>query len=187
MDKRLKHIETALGITLPGAYVRFLETQQSSESLLVTDLVTLYGTDDLIERNQTYSVQRYLPTYISIGDDSGGSGIFLDTTSGQPTVYTTGYGALDPDCMEVLSDDFTDWTLQGYSLDIIREAPAVIAFRESETYRLRSAWMALHKALSALETERPQIDLKTYLRRKRDLQKEIQDFEIQHAGKHYRL
>ncbi|RBL88829.1 SMI1/KNR4 family protein [Chitinophaga flava] len=187
MDKQLKHIETALGITLPGAYIRFLETQQSSESLLVTDLVTLYGTDDLIERNQTYAVQQYLPSYISIGDDSGGQGIFLDTSSTQATVYTTGYGALDPDCMEVLNDDFTEWTRQGYSLNIIRESPGVLAFRETETFRLRSSWMALHKALSVLETERPQIDLKTYLRRKRDLQKEMQDFEVKHAGKRYRL
>lgn len=177
MDNTLSHIATALGITLPGAYARFLETEQLRESRLVTDLVNLYGTDDLVARNEDYQVQQYLPGYISIADDSGGCGIFLDTTRPTLTVYTTGYGALDPECMDVLSDDFLQWAEQGYSLDVLREAPAFTAARHSEKNLLRNEWIRLHQALSALEAEKPRMDLKTYLLQKRQLQKDIQDFE----------
>lgn len=109
MVNRFQQIATALGITLPGAYARFIETEQLQESRLVTDLVNLYGTDDLVTRNNDYQVQHYLPGYLSIADDSGGCGIFLNTTETTLTVYTTGYGALDLACMDVLSDDFLQW------------------------------------------------------------------------------
>ncbi|NML41839.1 hypothetical protein HHL17_31940 [Chitinophaga sp. G-6-1-13] len=183
MDKILSRITTALGITLPGAYARFLETEQLQESRLVTDLVNLYGTDDLVTRNEDYQVQRYLPGYLSIADDSGGRGIFLHTTQPTLTVYITGYGALDPECMDVLSDDFLQWAQQGYSLEVLREAPAFIAARHSEKNLLRNEWIKLHQALSALEAEKSQMDLKTYLLQKRRLQQEIQDFETRNAGK----
>ncbi|SJZ56617.1 hypothetical protein SAMN04488128_101747 [Chitinophaga eiseniae] len=186
MDNRLQQIAAALGITLPGAYARFLETEQLHESRLVTDLVNLYGTDDLLTRNNDYEVQRYLPGYLSIADDSGGRGIFLDTTRPTLTVYTTGYGALDPECMDVLSDDFLQWTEQGYSLDVIREAPAFTTARHSEKNLLRNEWIRLHQAVSGLEAEKSRLDLKTYLLQKRRLQQEIQNFETRNAGKPYR-
>ncbi|QJB33206.1 hypothetical protein HF329_18545 [Chitinophaga oryzae] len=186
MDNRLQQIATALGITLPGAYARFLETEQLQESRLVTDLVNLYGTEDLVARNYDYQVQQYLPGYLSIADDSGGCGIFLNTTETTLTVYTTGYGALDPGCMDVLSDDFLQWAQQGYSLEVLREAPAFIAARHAEKNLLRNEWIRLHQALSRLETEKPLLDLKTYLLQKRRLQQEIEDFETRNAGKSYR-
>ncbi|MBC9932355.1 SMI1/KNR4 family protein [Chitinophaga qingshengii] len=177
MDNHLQDISTALGITLPGAYARFLETAQLRESRLVTDLVNLYGTNDLITRNQDYQVQKYLPGYLSIGDDSGGRGILLNTTATTPTLYITGYGALDPDCLDVLSDDFLRWAAQGYSLEIIREAPAFIAARNSPAAQLRNALAQLYKALSNLEAAKSGMDLKTYLLQKRRLQQEIQHLE----------
>lgn len=186
MVNHLQQIATALGITLPGAYARFLETEQLRESRLVTDLVNLYGTDDLVTRNNDYQVQQYLPGYLSIADDSGGCGIFLDTTQPTLIVYTTGYGALDPECMDVLSDDFLQWAQQGYSLEVLREAPAFITARHSEKNLLRNEWIRLHQALSGLEAEKSGLDLKTYLLQKRRLQQEIQDFETRNAGKSYR-
>ncbi|WP_343743761.1 hypothetical protein [Chitinophaga sp.] len=181
MDNILSQITTALGIPLPGAYARFLETEQLRESRLVTDLVNLYGTNDIVTRNQDYEVQRYLPGYLSIADDSGGCGIFLNTTQPSLTVYITGYGALDPGCMDVLSDDFLQWAQQGYSLEVLREAPAFIAARQSPENLLRNERIKLHQALSALEAEKSRMDLKTYLLRKRQLQQEIQDFDARNG------
>ncbi|SEW54336.1 SMI1 / KNR4 family (SUKH-1) [Chitinophaga arvensicola] len=181
-------IEKALGITLPGAYRDFLSQASMQEDLPATDLVLLYGTGILLQRNADYEVQRYLPSWISIGDNSGGAAICLHCEPGDPAVYLTGYGALDTGSMEVIGHDFNAWVAGGFSLDVLREAPDVVAFRSSETYKLRKAFMALHQALRTLESARAGgLDLKSYMLQKRILQQQLKDFETQHAGKKYRL
>ncbi|MCW3467339.1 SMI1/KNR4 family protein [Chitinophaga nivalis] len=183
----LQIIEQALGITLPGAYVTFLRQQQlMEEGRLMTDLVYLYGLAELAGQNTLYEVQHYLPGYLTIGDDSGGQAICLHCAATDSTVYITGHGALDTGSLQVLSDNFSDWVAQGYSLDVIRESPDILAFRQSDTWQLRAAWQALHLALKKLEAEKSKgMDLKTYLLQKRQLQQEIVTFETLHAGKKY--
>lgn len=185
-NKLIEDIEEALGLVLPGAYRNYLR-QHLAEDRPVTDLILLYGMGMLVQRNNDYEVQRYLPSWISIGDDSGGRAICLHCDPNDPAVYITGYGALDTGSMEVLSNNFDAWVQDGFSLDITREAPDVIAFRSSETFQLRSEWMALHRALTKLESAKATLDLKSYIQQKRVLQQQLKDFEQQHTGKNYRL
>ncbi|PSL47806.1 SMI1/KNR4 family protein SUKH-1 [Chitinophaga niastensis] len=183
----IQHIEQALGITLPGAYAAYLLALQQ-EGGLVTDLVHLYGMNHLIQRNNDYQVQHYLPQYISIGDDSGGQAICLHCNGTDNTVYITGYGALDTGSMEVLSTGFDTWVQEGFPLGIIRESPDVITFHASETYQLRTAYYSMMRALQQLDADKSNgVDLKTYILQKRVLQQQIKDFEILHAGKKYQL
>lgn len=184
-DKQIADIEKALGLVLPGAYRDYLQ-QHLAEDRPVTDLILLYGSHILVQRNNDYEVQHYLPSWISIGDDSGGRAICLHCNPNDPAVYITGYGALDTGSMEVLSTGFEAWVQDGFPLDIIREAPDLIAFRSSETFQLRSAWMALHRALAKLESAKATLDLKSYIQQKRMLQQQLKHFEQQHAGKNYR-
>lgn len=188
MENNINDIEKALGIRLPGAYRHFLLRAQLTGDGVVGGYLHLYGTGNLLERNTTYEVQKYLPDYISIGDDNGGQAICLHCNDHDETVYLTGYGALDTGSMAVLSDNFTDWIQNRCSLDIIRESPDMLAFRASETYQLRIAYQELHRALTQLETAKATgMDLKTYLTQKRALQQQLKDFEGQHAGKKYRV
>jgi hypothetical protein len=188
MNNSIADIEKALGIVLPGAYRNFLLQEQLTGERMVTGLVLLYGTDMLVTFNTMYEVQRYLPAYITIGDDSGGRAICLHCNDSDENVYITGHGALDTGSMEVLSTDFNTWVQQGYSLDIIREAPDTVAFHATETWQLRAAWQALHLAVKELEVKKTTgMDLKTYLTQKRVLQQQIKDFEVLHAGKKYRV
>lgn len=188
MNNNIADIEKALGIRLPGAYHSFLLQEQFTGERLVNDLLLLYGTDILEERNNSYQVQKYLPGYISIGDDSGGKAILLHAGAPDENVYMTGYGALDTGSLEVLATDFNTWVQQGFPLEAIREAPDVIAFRASDTFHLRTAWQEIHRALTQLEAEKAKgMELKNYLTQKRILQQQLKDFELQHAGKNYRL
>lgn len=187
-NNSLIQLEQALGLILPGAYRDFLAQPALREDYPATDLVLLYGADTLLQRNADYQVQHYLPAWVSIGDNSGGSAICLHCQPDDPAVYLTGYGALDTGSMEVISPDFNTWIKEGFSLDVIREAPDVVAFRSSETYQLRGAYMALHRALTALEAAKAAgLDLKSYMQQKRTLQQQLKDFETLHAGKKYRL
>lgn len=188
MHNNINDIEKALGVVLPGAYRNFLLQAQLTADGVVRDLLHLYGTGNLLERNTTYEVQKYLPAYISIGDDSGGQAICLHCNDHDEKVYLTGYGALDTGSMAILSDSFTDWIQNGCSLDIIRESPDVVAFHASDTYQLRKTYQELHQALAILEAAKAAgMELKIYLTQKRALQQKIKDFEIQHAGKNYRV
>jgi hypothetical protein len=187
MHNNINDIEKALGVLLPGAYRQFLLQEQLTVDV-IGNFLLLYGTNSLLERNTTYEVQKYLPAYISIGDDNGGQAICLHCNDHDEKVYLTGYGALDTGSMAVLSDSFTDWIQNGCSLDIIRESPDVLAFRASDTYQLRITYQEMHRALTQLEAAKAAgMDLKTYLTQKRVLQQQLKDFEIQHAGKKYRV
>ena len=188
MNNNINAIEKALGIVLPGAYRTFLLQEQLTADRPIGDLLLLYGTNSLLERNTTCEVQKYLPDYISIGDDSGGQAICLHGGDDDETVYITGYGALDTGSMAVLSDHFTTWIQQGCSLDILRESPDMQAFHASDIFPLRAAYQELHRALAQLETGKANgMELKTYLTQKRVLQQQLKDFEIAHAGKKYRV
>lgn len=187
MHNNINDIEKALGVVLPGAYRHFLLQEQLTTDR-IGNLLLLYGTNSLLERNTTYAVQKYLPAYISIGDDSGGQAICLHCSSNDEKVYITGYGALDTGSMAVLSNNFTDWIQNGCSLDIIRESPDALAFHASDTYQLRITYQEMHQALAQLEAAKGAgMDLKTYLTQKRVSQQKIKDFEIQHASKKYRV
>jgi SMI1 / KNR4 family (SUKH-1) len=188
MNNKIHDIEKALGVQLPGAYRNFLLQEHLTADRAVSDLLLLYGTGSLPERNTTYEVQKYLPDYISIGDDSGGQAICLHCNGNDHTVYITGYGALDTGSMAVLSDHFTTWIQHGCSLNILRESPDLLALRASDTFSLSAAYQELHRTLTQLEAAKTNgMDLKTYLTQKRVLQQQLKDFEIQHAGKKYRI
>lgn len=44
---------------------------------MLNDLVQIYATDMIAERNQTYEIGSSFPGYLSIGDDSGGRLILM--------------------------------------------------------------------------------------------------------------
>jgi hypothetical protein len=112
-DQQITEAENELGVKFPKEY-RLLLT--SSDGLFANDLVKLYPTGEIAERNSTFEVAKYLPGYIMIGDDSGGSGIFIDTVSSSSPVYQIGHGSLDLSDAVVLAPTLTDWINQGFPL-----------------------------------------------------------------------
>jgi hypothetical protein len=112
-DQQIAEAESEMGIKFPEEH-RLLLTY--SNGLFANDLVTLYSTEDIAERNSTYEIAEYLPGYLMIGDDSGGSGIFLDTGSNPSPVYLMGHGSLDVSIAIVLAPSMTDWINQKFKL-----------------------------------------------------------------------
>jgi hypothetical protein len=109
-DNRMD-ITTLLGKSPPQAYVAFLNAHARCES--VGDIL-LYGTQDIVERNETYEVPRYCPGYATIGDDGGGRAIMLNLSDG--SLFIVGHGAIMPDYLESIANDFTTWYQQGCPL-----------------------------------------------------------------------
>lgn len=81
--------------------------------VLLPDGVLVYGPQAIRERNETYEVREYAPDWVLIGDDSGGSGLFMrrhgrDRTS----VFRLDLGAIEPDVErggERVTDDLIGW------------------------------------------------------------------------------
>ncbi|WP_329071241.1 SMI1/KNR4 family protein [Streptomyces sp. NBC_01429] len=88
---------------------------RSTPGVLLPNGVLIYGPHSILERNETYQVGEYAPDWVLIGDDSGGSGLFMrrhpcDRTS----VYLLDLGAGEQDIdscgvSEKLTDDLLDW------------------------------------------------------------------------------
>ncbi len=179
MDSPLfETVDQALQIQLPPFYHALAqEFGLASQGVALTDLTTLYGLDELVERNRTYEVQRYLPGYLLIGDNSGGGGILLSADgSGDSAIYTCGLGALAPDELAVLAMSVAHWRTLGWPSDgHVWYAPRYLTEQLNST-----AWQAkirqsaidgfLHQQLAELESQRAEVDAKDYLQRKRVLQ-----------------
>ena len=63
----------------PGSWItRFWS---SCDGAMIEDLVKIYSTDEMAERQQTYEIAEYFPGYLLIGDDSGGRLILVDRSA----------------------------------------------------------------------------------------------------------
>lgn len=102
----MKEIEEYFGAKLPETYKAFLKHHSNEYQ---NDLVVLYVSGDIIERNETYETKEYAPGYIAIGDDSGGSAFLLKLEENDPPVHIVGHGSMDPDYMELVSNSFSEW------------------------------------------------------------------------------
>ena len=72
------------------------------------DFVLLYGQSDLTERNETLEVQTYLPDWVAIGDDGGGTALLM-RLDGSPSVFRCGQGAIGSVAPELIADSFSIW------------------------------------------------------------------------------
>jgi len=72
----------------------------------------IYGSGELVERNQTYQVSAYLPAHVAIGDDGGGQMFLLRHGVASP-VLRIDMGALGSMTPDVMAKSIEDWINQG--------------------------------------------------------------------------
>lgn len=108
---QLSELQGKLHIQLPDAYVQMLN---SANGFSLQSGVTIYSSDELVERNETFEVKKYAPGYLSIGDDSGGRSIMIPLTSNG--VFLVDQGSMVPDDFERISISITDWITGGCAL-----------------------------------------------------------------------
>ncbi|MET9398738.1 SMI1/KNR4 family protein [Kitasatospora sp. NPDC002965] len=86
---------------------------RSTPGVLLDSGVLVYGPHGIRERNETFEVARYAPEWVLIGDDSGGTGLFMRRHGRDRTrVYRLGLGAIDENVEtegELVTDDLLTW------------------------------------------------------------------------------
>jgi len=114
-DADIAEIELALGVKLRGAYANYLKfTTEFPRG----DGLLLYGADAIVERNNTFGVQEYLPRFVLIGDDSGGRGFLVkDALLSDARVYFSDLGCLfEEEQLAELAASFECWREDGLPL-----------------------------------------------------------------------
>ncbi|MFJ1847739.1 SMI1/KNR4 family protein [Streptomyces sp. NPDC088146] len=90
---------------------------RSTPGVLLDNGVLVYGPHCIAERNETFEVPRYAPEWVLVGDDSGGSGLFMRRHGRDRTrVFRLGLGAIDADIEgegEPVTDDLLGWLRAG--------------------------------------------------------------------------
>jgi len=72
----------------------------------------IYGTEEIIERNETWEVNEYAKGYVAIGDDGGGT-VFLMELDIAGTVFAVGCGDMNPQNASIIAVDFKSWIDSG--------------------------------------------------------------------------
>lgn len=94
-------------ITLPIIYCNWLK--ENTEGVIEENGVCLYGLNDLVERNETYETQKYMPSYYIIGDDSGDTVYVMEKNISSTAVYSVGMGDMDENNVVKISENFLEW------------------------------------------------------------------------------
>lgn len=109
-DHQILHIEKRLNCQLPSAYIHVLK---ESNGLSFTNGVFIYGTEDILERNETWEVAEYAKGYIAIGDDSGGMVFLMAIKAENYRVFAVDGGDMNPQHATLVTSDLCKWRQDG--------------------------------------------------------------------------
>lgn len=73
----------------------------------------IYGTEDLIERNETWEVNEYAKGYVAIGDDGGGNVFLMELNVEESKIFVLDCGDMNPQNATIIATDFNSWIDSG--------------------------------------------------------------------------
>lgn len=191
MEKQLQAISTAMGLQFPESYINFMVQHQVVDSKLLNDLTLVYGTTDIASRNLDYEISAYLPGYLLIGNDGGDNGIVIKANgSSDSNIYLCPLGSLAEEDLAIIAYDINEWASRNYdAVNVLQESSSIREFHESDIFKLRLKYAELKSALKDIEDRKSRgiLSLKDYLLEKKVAQQALNNFEVLHEGKQYRL
>lgn len=67
----------SVGIGIPDEYTQFISKISEVGILVKNDFyIRIWGAKGCMEMNESYNIQKYIPSALAIGDDEGGQTIF---------------------------------------------------------------------------------------------------------------
>ncbi|GKV57330.1 hypothetical protein NCCP2222_32770 [Sporosarcina sp. NCCP-2222] len=107
-------LESEMNVTLPNGYKELLT---STNGLSLGGGLVIYGTEDLMERNETWEVSEYAGGYVAIGDDGGGNVFLMRQELEAMEVLLVDAGDMNPKNATVLSPDLLDWVTNEFPIN----------------------------------------------------------------------
>ncbi|PRO42084.1 SMI1/KNR4 family protein [Bacillus sp. LLTC93] len=109
-DIHIKEAEFQLNMILPHAYKALLK---HTNGLSIGGELLLYGTEDIVERNETREVHHYANGYVAIGDDGGGQVFLMQQAEEEKKVWIVDAGVMDPQHAELMTENLIKWVSDG--------------------------------------------------------------------------
>jgi hypothetical protein len=107
-------------ITVPSDYLNVIREMTEVEILINNDkYFRIWSPAGCIEMNEEYQVQNYIPESLAIGDDEGGSALILMTGKQGFGIYKVGFGDLDIEDAEFVSETLEGLLTKGSGVDVI--------------------------------------------------------------------
>lgn len=98
-------------IDLPQCYIKLIK---KVNGFIDKKGIKIYSINEIKERNETFEVDKYLPGYVAIGDDSGENLLIMSACSSAKKVYISDCGSLFLDEREdLVTYDFEEWIENG--------------------------------------------------------------------------
>ena len=120
-DIEIQEIEDVMKVELPNVHKDLLKY---TNGFSIGGGLIIYGTDDIIERNETWEVTEYANGYVAIGDDGSGNVFLMSQGADVRAVRAVDSGDMNLNHATVVTLDFIDWVNTGclnQKIQIIKE------------------------------------------------------------------
>ncbi|MGE6630404.1 SMI1/KNR4 family protein [Bacillus sp. NPDC077027] len=114
-DINIKKAEAELNMVLPHAYTALLK---QINGFSIDGELLIYGTEDIVERNETWEVHDYANGYVEIGDDGGGQVFLMRQAEEEKKVWIVDAGVIDPQHVEMMTLDLIKWVSDGCIIEV---------------------------------------------------------------------
>ncbi|SFK18876.1 MULTISPECIES: SMI1/KNR4 family protein [unclassified Bacillus (in: firmicutes)] len=109
-DIEIQELEDLMKMEFPNAYKDLL---RYTNGFSIGGGLTIYGTEDILERNETWEVTEYASGYVSIGDDGSGNVFLMLQSADVKELLVVDSDDMDPNHATVITLDFSDWVNAG--------------------------------------------------------------------------
>lgn len=109
-DIEIQEVENLLKLELPNVYKDLL---RYTNGFSIGGGLVIYGTEDLVERNETWEVDEYASGFVAIGDDGGGNVFLMFQDADEKEVLVIDSGDMNPSHSNLVTSDFNKWVNSG--------------------------------------------------------------------------
>lgn len=118
-DNELNKKEVEMGLKFPKVFRELLKLTNGFET---EEGVVIFGTDIIIERNQTYEVSEYAQGYLAVGSNGGGKFYLMSAKVNSTELLQVDAGVMNPEFASLVSADFVEWINNGaMNIDLLEE------------------------------------------------------------------
>lgn len=118
-DNEINKVEVEMGLKFPK---RFRELLTLTNGFETEEGVSIFGTDMIVERNQTYEVSEYAQGYLAVGSNGGGKFYLMSANFESTELLQVDAGVMNPEFASLVSMDFVEWINNGaMNIDLLEE------------------------------------------------------------------
>ncbi|MHA6530701.1 SMI1/KNR4 family protein [Paenibacillus sp. BAC0078] len=123
-EDEINKVEMEMSLNFPNVFRELLKLANGFET---EEGVLIFGTDIIVERNQTYEVSEYAKGYLAVGSNGGGKFYLMSANEDSTEILQVDAGVMNPEFASLVSKDFINWINNGaINIDLLEEGGYLI-------------------------------------------------------------